>query len=204
MGFTDQAQVIYHAIAKPCKTGCILKCNIPYFKGGLNQYIRQKRADAVEIDLDEPRSFDLEEDIYPLKTKNEIIVINAPLKDENLQRLHLAINSATINFPDVVKLLEKLKLSRKEENYDSEESENKSRIGVLGCLSEDMSCVLTIFLVAIQLSFLITCIVVIYIYARQWLRRVDSSQREPLYPLRNDYSAASSSTEETETDEIKS
>ena len=32
MGFTDQAQVVYHAIAKPCKTGCILKCNIPYFK----------------------------------------------------------------------------------------------------------------------------------------------------------------------------
>uniref|UniRef100_A0A914YQM9 ATP synthase F0 subunit 8 n=1 Tax=Panagrolaimus superbus TaxID=310955 RepID=A0A914YQM9_9BILA len=67
-----------------------------------------------------------------------------------------------------------------------------------------MSCVLTIFLVAVQLSFLITCIAVIYIYARQWLRRVDSSQSEPLYPLRNNYSVSSSSTEETETDEIKS
>lgn len=86
-------------------------------------FIRQKRADsedAAVIDLDEPRSFDLEEDIYPLKTNNEIVVLNSSLKDKNLQRLHLAINSATINFADVVKLLEKLKLSRKEVNYDSE------------------------------------------------------------------------------------
>uniref|UniRef100_A0AC34Q2I7 Uncharacterized protein n=1 Tax=Panagrolaimus sp. JU765 TaxID=591449 RepID=A0AC34Q2I7_9BILA len=31
-GFSDKAQVVYHAVVKPCKTGCILKCNQPYYK----------------------------------------------------------------------------------------------------------------------------------------------------------------------------
>jgi predicted DNA-binding ArsR family transcriptional regulator len=210
LGFTDQAQVVYHAIAKPCKTGCILKCNIPYFKeegGEFSKnvsFIRQKRADsddAAVIDLNEPRSFDLEEDIYPLKTNNEIVVLNGPLKDENLQRLHLAINSATINFADVVKLLEKVKLSRNDVNYDSEKIKIQAKNGSFECLTEDMSCVLTIFLVVIQLSFLITCIIVVFLYARQLLRRADSSQREPLY---SNYSVTNSSTDETEIEEIKS
>ena len=54
------------------------------------------------------------EDIYPVRTKNEIILIDNNARDDNLQTLHSAIYSEKINFSDVVKLLEKIKLSKKE------------------------------------------------------------------------------------------
>ena len=85
------------------------------------------------------------------------------------------------------------------------------------CLTEDMSCALTIALVAIQLLFIITCVFVIFIYVRvsfvdiltkkyklilqQWIKHAIYSRRGPAY---SNFSLTNSTTQKPKVQEIKS
>uniref|UniRef100_A0A7E4V8T4 ZP domain-containing protein n=1 Tax=Panagrellus redivivus TaxID=6233 RepID=A0A7E4V8T4_PANRE len=159
-GFDDQAQVVYHAIAKPCKTNCVLACNEQYYAHG--DFIKptniEKRV-RRSLDTEEPRAFDLEEDVYPVRTRREIVLVD-PLNEEYLKEARKAIINDDYSLSNTMKLYKKFQQAGRIPELKTQKT-NTTLLTVRQCLTENLGCAFAIGLGVVQVIVLLILAIVL-------------------------------------------
>ncbi|ULT97284.1 hypothetical protein L3Y34_005240 [Caenorhabditis briggsae] len=168
-GFRRQTEVVYHAMVETCTVGCMPKCNLDMM---LPEEETNVHSGPLSLDLPrhrmvrrslagEPRELELTSDVYKV-TGHKLTLLNPPLPEK------------AFDFKPPSKLQEEKEMqeSLQEEFQDGDVIVVKHSTSLMSsvktCLVDDVTCMLTVILGAIQMFLMFSCVLIMYCYYRQW------------------------------------
>ncbi|EFO92125.1 hypothetical protein CRE_11154 [Caenorhabditis remanei] len=166
-GFRRQTEVVYHAMVETCTVGCMPKCNLDMM---LPEEETNVHSLPLSLDLPrhrmvrrslagEPRQLQLISDVYKV-TGHKLTLLNPPPPQKAFDFKPPTSSSSTYDFNDA------------REFHEGDVIVVKHSVGLMSaaktCLMDDVTCMLTVILGAIQMFLMFSCILIIYCYYQQW------------------------------------
>ncbi|EYC39309.1 hypothetical protein Y032_0663g1307 [Ancylostoma ceylanicum] len=175
-GFDEKAQFVYQALVETCRFDCWPKCNQELWLDDMEKKelsdnnLRVKRAVG-------PRQIELIQDIYkvhggritiltplsPARQLKELEIKSDPdiLEKELLQEEGVQVEMVWLSAPYSATHLYP-------ENLGLQMNNQPITSALRHCFSNDVTCLFTVILAAIQLFLLASCICIVYCYIQQW------------------------------------
>ncbi|CAI2351000.1 unnamed protein product [Caenorhabditis sp. 36 PRJEB53466] len=162
-GFRRQTEVVYHAMVETCTLGCMPKCNQDMI---IPEEEFNVKSTTLSLDLPrhrmvrrsiagEPRQLHLTSDVYKV-TGHKLTLLNPPKPAE-------------------------FSKTPQESNYEFNENGEfhdgdvmvvkhaaSTWTSVKHCFVDDVTCLLTVILGAIQMFLMFSCLLIMYCYYQQW------------------------------------
>uniref|UniRef100_A0A8R1I548 ZP domain-containing protein n=1 Tax=Caenorhabditis japonica TaxID=281687 RepID=A0A8R1I548_CAEJA len=163
-GFREQTEVVYHAMVETCTVGCVPKCNqdmmVPENETNVNSLplsLDLPRHRMVRRSVaGEPRQLQLTSDVYKV-TGHKLTLLNPP-KMFDYKKTEEASS---------------YEFNEHGEFHDGDVMVVKHAhnlwTGVKHCFVDDITCLLTVILGAIQMFLMFSCVLIMYCYYQQWI-----------------------------------
>lgn len=162
-GFRRQTEVVYHAMVETCTVGCMPKCN-------LDMMLPEENVHSLPLSLDlprhrmvrrslagEPRQLQLTSDVYKV-TGHKLTLLNPPVTD--FKPPSTSSGSSSYEFNDAGEF--------HEGDVVVQKHSTSFLSSVKTCLVDDVTCMLTVILGAVQMFLMLSCILIMYCYYQQW------------------------------------
>ncbi|CAL2041398.1 unnamed protein product [Caenorhabditis brenneri] len=164
-GFRRQTEVVYHAMVETCTVGCMPKCN-------LDMMLPEENVHSLPLSLDlprhrmvrrslagEPRQLQLTSDVYKV-TGHKLTLLNPPVMDFKPPSPSSSASSSSYEFNEAGEF--------HEGDVVVQKHSTSFLSSVKTCLIDDVTCMLTVILGAVQMFLMFSCILIMYCYYQQW------------------------------------